>query len=314
MRKIDFARTSPSPLPVVTAGPTHRTTTELKLRKGAGRHYATQYILAGNSHVFLLRISGLWASVQHGETFGWLPAQCLERLITEPVAPPVAAPGPKRAQAPGRNFIQRVSTEPADEVFHPTHRSTADLNLRKGSGTSYPVLHVLPAQALIRKLDEAGTWTKISTGKMTGWVPGAYLVKVNIKRPAIGIQTLEPTEYTTTVRLNVRKGTGDQYAVMRILQAGTLVRVNGSVGEWRRVAIGHEHGWVPASQLTPRHLEPRAPMTAVATTLYQGASKNFRPLSSLDAGEELVLLANLGLWTKVRFGTLVGWVNSTHLR
>ena len=186
MKKIDFARTNPIPVAVVVAGPTHRTTSELKLRKGAGRHYATQCILAEDSEVYLLRISGLWASVQHQQNFGWLPAQCLERLSVAQAATPPVARAPKPAPVITRGFTPRSAAspaEPADDDFIPTHRSTADLNLRKGSGTNYPVLRVLAADVLIRKLDEAGTWTKISTGQDTGWVPSAYLEQVNDPAP-----------------------------------------------------------------------------------------------------------------------------------
>lgn len=204
--------------------------------------------------------------------------------------------------------------EPVDDDFIPTHRSTADLNLRKGSGTNYPVLRVLAADVLIRKLDEAGTWTKISTGQDTGWVPSAYLEQVKIQRPATGIQPLAPVEFTTTVRLNVRTGVGDQYPVMRILQAGTAVRVNGSLGAWRRIVIDQDHGWVPASQLQPRYLSSTTPVTAVQTTLYQGASANYRALTQINAGEELLAIANRGQWTKVQYGRFDGWVNTAHLR
>lgn len=316
MKKADFARIDPPKVPLAVKSPTHRTTAELKLRKGAGRHYATQYILAENSHVFLLRTHGLWASVQHGQTFGWVPAQCLERLpIQAPAAPPVQVRPSSPAPTSQRTFTPRSAhspAEPADEEFHPTHRSTADLNLRKGSGTNYPVLQVLPTRQLVRKLDEAGTWTKISTGQAAGWVPSAYLVPVNFKRPASGIQVLSPAEYTTTVRLNVRKGTGDQYPVMRILQAGTLVRVNGSVGDWRRIILDQDHGWVPACQLQARHATTGTLLTVVPTRMHQGASSNYRVLAQLKVGEELQVLDARGQWARVRHGALEGWINTLH--
>ena len=317
MKKADFARTNPIPVTVAVAGPTHRTTTELKLRKGAGRHYATQSILAEGSEVYLLRISGLWASVQHRQNFGWLPAQCLERLSMLQTAVPAVARAPRTTPAIAGGFTPRTAAspaEPAGEDFIPTHRSTADLNLRKGSGTNYPVLRVLAADVLVRKLDEAGTWTKIATGQDTGWVPGAYLEQVRIQRPATGIQPLAPAEFTTTVRLNVRTGSGDQYPVLRILQAGTTVRVNGALGAWRRIAVDQTQGWVPASQLQPKHFSSTTPVTTVQTTLYQGASANYRALTRIEAGEELLAIANRGPWTKVQYGRFSGWVNTSHLR
>ncbi|WP_411730928.1 SH3 domain-containing protein [Paeniglutamicibacter sp.] len=315
MKKFDFARTAPMPAPVQAAGPTHRTTAELKLRKGAGRHYSVQYLIPQSTPVYLLRVSGLWASVQHGQTFGWLPAQCLERIEAPrrlPQVPvrPVASQLPENAAPVGG---APSAPEVPDEDFIPTHRSTADLNLRKGSGTNYPVLRVLAANIQIRKVDELGTWAKVSTGKDVGWVPSAYLARINVSRPATGIQVMAPTEFTTTVRLNVRKDAGDHFPVLRIMQAGTLVKVNGKLGPWRRIMLEQETGWVPASQLQLRYLVSKAPVTNTETTLYRGSSANYRALAQLGAGEKLEILASRGQWTKVRAGNLEGWVHSSHL-
>lgn len=312
MKKFDSARIDPPAHRTAVSGPTHRTTAELHLRKGAGRHYATQYLVAENTPVLLLRISGSWASVQHEETFGWLPAHRLERIrlpASRPRIPvrPVAGTGPREASgAPS-------SPEVPDEDFIPTHRSTADLNLRKGSGTNYPVLRVLAANIQVRKLEELGTWSKVSTGRDIGWVPSAYLARIHVQRPPTGIQVMTATEYTTTVRLNVRKDAGDHFPVLRIMQAGTLVRVNGKLGPWRRISLDTGAGWVPASQLHLRYLASESPVTNTSTTLYQGASANYRALSQLQAGEAVVVLASRGQWTKVRAGRLEGWVHSSHL-
>lgn len=309
MKKFDFARTEPTAAPAKAAGPTHRTTAELKLRKGAGRHYAVQYLIPASTEVYLLRVSGLWASVQHGQTFGWLPAQCLERLQAPRHLPQVPA-RPAASQVPESG---PSAPEVPDEDFIPTHRSTADLNLRKGSGTNHPVLRVLAANIQVRKLDELGTWAKVSTGKDIGWVPSAYLARINVARPATGIQPMAPTEYTTTVRLNVRKDAGDHFPVLRIIQPGTLVRVNGKLGPWRRIMLDQETGWVPSSQLQLRHVVSRTPATIAQTTLYRGASANYRALAQLEVGQQLEVLASRGQWTKVRAGRLEGWVHSSHV-
>jgi uncharacterized protein YgiM (DUF1202 family) len=115
------------------------------------------------------------------------------------------------------------------------------------------------------------------------------------------------------VRLNVRKDAGDHFPVLRIIQAGTLVKVNGKLGPWRRIVLEQETGWVPASQLQLRYLASKVPVTITETTLYRGASANYRALAQLEAGEQLEVLASRGQWTKVRAGRLEGWVHSTHL-
>lgn len=313
MRKHDFARTNPPARPVEAPGPTHKTTTELKLRKGAGRHYAVQLILPAESSVYLLRINGLWASVQIGQVFGWLPVQCLERIVVVAREVPVISTAERSAKAENTSVSSPSAPSPADvvdEEFFPDHRTTADLNLRKGAGTNYPVQQVLPGQLMVRRLAESGTWSKISTGRHIGWVPAAYLESVTVKRKVTGIQELETVEYTTTVRLNVRSGAGDHYPVLRILQARTMVRVNAKLGDWRRVTLEGVQGWVPASQLVERHVSSGTFQTVIETTLYQGASANYRALVHIMPGERLEVLGAKGPWAKVRFGRFEGWINT----
>ncbi|PQZ87751.1 hypothetical protein CQ018_17565 [Arthrobacter sp. MYb227] len=313
MKKHDFARTSPQSLPLDVRGPTHQTTAELKLRKGAGRHYATQQIIPALSSVYLLRINGLWASVQFGQVFGWLPVQCLERIMLVPQAIPVISTAERSAKSEKSTFSSRSAPSPAEVLeaeFVPDHRTTADLNLRKGSGTNYPVQQVLPGSMMVRKLEESGTWTKISTGRHIGWVPAAYLEPVAVKRKASGIQEQDISECTTTVRLNVRSGAGDHYPVLRILQAGTLVRVNATLGDWRRVILEGIQGWVPASQLVERHVSSGVLHTVIETTLYQGASANYRALVHIKPGERVEVIGAKGPWAKVRYGRFEGWINT----
>lgn len=315
MRKHDFARTNPPAQPVEAPGPTHTTTTELKLRKGAGRHYAVQQILPAQSGVYLLRINGLWASVQFAQVFGWLPVQCLERITVAARVVPVISTAERSAKAGNTSISSPSAPSPADVVdedFCPDHRTTADLNLRKGAGTNYPVQQVLPGQLMVRRLEESGTWSKISTGRHTGWVPAAYLESVAVKRKVTGIQELETVECTTTVRLNVRSGAGDHYPVLRILQARTLVRVNAKLGDWRRVTLEGIQGWVPASQLVERHVSSGTFYTVIETILYQGASANYRALIHIKPGERLEVLGARGPWAKVRYGRFEGWINTAN--
>lgn len=312
-RKHDFARTNPPVRPVEVLGPTHRTTAELKLRKGAGRHYAVQQILPAQSNVYLLRINGLWASVQIDQVFGWLPVQCLERIAVVPRVVPVISTAERSAKAGNTSASSPSAPSPAEvveEEFFPDHRTTADLNLRKGAGTNYPVQQVLPGQLMVRRLGESGTWSKISTGRNIGWVPAAYLESVTVKRKVTGIQELDTVECTTTVRLNVRSGAGDHYPVLRILQARTLVRVNAKLGDWRRVSLEGIQGWVPASQLVERHVSSGTFHTVIETTLYQGASANYRVLVHIKPGECLTVLGSKGPWAKVRYGRFEGWINT----
>lgn len=60
----------------------------------------------------------------------------------------------------------------------PLKRAIANLNIRRGQGTQYPIVSkVLPSQE-VYELNRVGTWSKIQVKgtKQSGWVSNAYLV------------------------------------------------------------------------------------------------------------------------------------------
>lgn len=54
-------------------------------------------------------------------------------------------------------------------------RTTANLNLRSGAGTSYNVLSVLPKDTVVEVTETAGAWSKVKVVTNVGWVNNTYL-------------------------------------------------------------------------------------------------------------------------------------------
>ncbi|RZJ91830.1 MAG: hypothetical protein EOO20_03970 [Chryseobacterium sp.] len=60
-----------------------------------------------------------------------------------------------------------------------TKATTADLNIRRGQGTQFPVVTKIPKGDAVFELNQIGTWSKIQVvgSNQSGWVSNAYLTK-----------------------------------------------------------------------------------------------------------------------------------------
>ncbi|GAA1408245.1 hypothetical protein GCM10009614_11200 [Glutamicibacter uratoxydans] len=218
---------------------THRTTATLKLRKGAGRHYLVQSTLAQGTELSLVEVQGSWAHVYVHQIYGWVPNIYLEPIPAEFEETPAL-----RQEATEH---EPVLTRYA--LIETTHETTATLNLRKGSGTGYPVLKVIDHGTRVRLILQQGLWSQIQCNQLLGWVPSMYLHRLPARPAQSGLIAVPNQRALTTIRLNARKGPGDHHGLARILQADTAVIIVARQGAWRQIEREGERMWVPASQL-----------------------------------------------------------------
>ncbi|QCY48412.1 MFS transporter [Glutamicibacter creatinolyticus] len=236
MDRVRPSRAQASPQAVAL---THRTTASLKLRKGAGRHYLVQTQLMEHQELALVEIRGSWAHVYVRGLYGWLPAAYLEQIPDVQVSTPSQSPAEPRAAAVPSRYA----------LIEATHQTTATLNLRKGSGTGYPVIKVVDQGAKVKVMLQQGLWAQIQWGDSQGWVPSMYLQTLPQRPPRDGLISVPQQRALTTISLNGRRGPGDHYPLVRILQADTAVVVTARQGAWRKIERDGEQMWVPASQL-----------------------------------------------------------------
>lgn len=220
---------------------THRTTASLKLRKGAGRHYVVQSNLAELTELALIEVIGSWAHVFVNGIYGWLPNIYLEPIPTVFDKPVVADEDDED------NYDEPVLSRYS--LIEATHVTTATLNLRKGSGTGYPVLKVIDQGSKVRSVLQQGLWSQVQAGKLMGWVPSMYLQEIPARPARGGLIAVPNQRALTTIRLNARRGPGDHYSLVRILPADTAVVIVARQGAWRQIDRDGDQMWVPASQL-----------------------------------------------------------------
>ncbi len=127
--------------------------------------------------------------------------------------------------------------------------ATEGMNVRQGPSTASTIVGSLYRGQTVTVLSSANGWSKINYAGETAYVASAYLTK-GASLPAAA-QVSAGAVKTTTTAVNLRKGPGLSYGVIRVLAQGSRVTATGktSVG-FTQVVNGSSTGWVSAQYLT----------------------------------------------------------------
>ena len=195
--------------------------------------------------------------------------------------------------------------------------TTADLNLRAGPGTTYPVLTVMPAGSRVEALAEASQngFFPVRYGGYEGWASATYL--------AVGSGPGDPggdpggrTARVTTA-LNLRAGAGTGYGVVLVMPAGSTVTITGeSVNGFAPVAYNGTYGWAYEAYLDPGD-GPDGGNIAVATTdlnLRAGPSLSDWVILVMPAGSRVTVTGERANgFLAVVYSGIPGWAYATYL-
>ena len=109
------------------------------------------------------------------------------------------------------------------------------VNLRYGAGTHYAVVGVCGRGTRMEILDETDNWYKvqIAGSGREGWISKTYVSRGLAAR--------------TTGRVNLRKGAGTGYQVIRTLKNGQDVTVTWVGDNWSRIEVNGESGYISNS-------------------------------------------------------------------
>ncbi len=113
-----------------------------------------------------------------------------------------------------------------------TKYPSSTVNLRAGAGTGYRVVGEYGRGTRLEILDESGNWYKV---QVAGTSRQGYISKnyVSVGLPA-----------RTTGRVNLRRGAGTGYAVIRTLSNQQDVTVTWVGDNWSKVQAGDESGYI----------------------------------------------------------------------
>ena len=240
--------------PSATAAPTQapsngseqsaKTTEYVNFRSGPGTNYSSKGVIASGTTVTVTdRSNSQWYAVRlaNGST-GYIFAQYLKVTGTSS-----ATPTP--TQAPSNDGTVQA-------------KLTADVNLRRGAGTNYGVIKVIGTGTTVTVTDASNSqWYKVKLSDGTeGYLFSEYLkvTSGNIdsaKPSATPTPTPAPSNGTvqakTTSDLNVRKGPGTSYGIIKVIDMNVTVTVTEATNSsWYKVKLSDgTEGYLAAQYL-----------------------------------------------------------------
>ena len=223
---------------------TAKTTEYVNFRSGPGTNYSSKGVIASGTTVTVTdRSNSQWYAVRlaNGST-GYIFAQYLKVTGTSS-----ATPTP--TQAPSNDGTVQA-------------KLTADVNLRRGAGTNYGVIKVIGTGTTVTVTDASNSqWYKVKLSDGTeGYLFSEYLKvtsgDINSAKPsATPTPTPAPSNGTvqakTTSDLNVRKGPGTSYGIIKVIDMNVTVTVTEATNSsWYKVKLSDgTEGYLAAQYL-----------------------------------------------------------------
>ncbi len=223
-----------------------KTTEYVNFRSGPGTNYSSKGVIALGTTVTVTDTSNSeWYAVRlsNGST-GYIFAQYLKLNSSSSAT---ATPAP--TQAPSNDGTVQA-------------KLTADVNLRRGAGTNYGVIKVIGTGTTVTVTDASNSqWYKVKLSDGTeGYLFSEYLkvTSGNIdsaKPSATPTPTPAPSNGTvqakTTSDLNVRKGPGTSYGIIKVIDMNVNVTVTEATNSsWYKVKLSDgTEGYLAAQYL-----------------------------------------------------------------
>ena len=237
------APAEPTPAPSnPEAEQTAKTTEYVNFRTGPGTNYSSKGVISLGTTVTVTDTSNSqWYAVRlaNGST-GYIFAQYI-KITSTPSATATPAPTPTPA--------------PSDPSKEQTAKTTEYVNFRTGPGTNYSSKGVIPSGTAITVTDTSNSqWyaVRLANGS-TGYIYAQY-IKIT-SATATPAPTETPADGTvrakTTADVNLRKGAGTNYGVIRVVGNNTAVTVTEATNTWYKVKLSDgTEGYLYAQYVT----------------------------------------------------------------
>ncbi|ETA79181.1 SH3 domain-containing protein [Youngiibacter fragilis] len=183
--------------------------------------------------------------------------------------------------------------------------TTANLNLRTGPGTIYPVITVIPKGAEVSVDSYSGNWAHTTYGSYVGYASNTYLASHS-----------DGTAMMTTANLNFRTGPGTGYPIIMVIPKGSQVMVDSTSGGWAHASYSGKTGYLSVAYLTGS-----LPDTGGAVTRYTTADLNLRAgpgtgyaiLAVIPRGTPISITSSANGWAATTYGGKSGYVSTYYL-
>lgn len=188
------------------------TASGLNVRAQKGTNARRIGTLTRGTRINVIGDMGEWAYIEHGSLKGYVLSQHL-RL----------------------NDVLGTATVTASRV-----------NVRSGPGTNHSRIGSILRNTKVELLEKSGTWYRIRTAAVTGFVDERFLRVASASRSETA--SLKTATVDATI-LNVRSGPGTNNRITGRLKRGARVTITGSSSGWYKIRFGNIQGYVLSEHL-----------------------------------------------------------------
>lgn len=265
------------------------TTTDVNIRKGAGTSYGIIKTLSKNTALTITSKSNKsWYKAKLSDgTAGYISSDYIKEGT--------------------------VSTATSIKAY-----TTAVVNLRKGAGTGYSVIKVLPKNTNLTITSKSNkSWYKVKLSNGTaGYISSSYLKSGTATAASSGSSSVS-IKATTTTNLNMRKGAGTGYSVITTLSKGTAVTITDKTNkEWYKIKTSGGKTGYASSQYLKTAAATKTMTTTADVNLRKSASMSGSVITVVAEKTKVTVTSTANKsWYKVKLSSgKTGYISSQYLK
>lgn len=145
-----------------------------------------------------------------------------------------------------------------------------NLNIRKAAGEEAELVGKLPEDAGCEIFETEGGWSKIKSGEVTGYVKSEFLI-TGEEAKTYASEVMSTIATCTADTLRVRQEPNTESEILALMPNGEEVEVIENQGDWIKVSVDSEEGYVSADYVTVSD-ELKKAMTMTEVKYGQGVS------------------------------------------
>lgn len=205
-----------------------------------------------------------------------------------------------------------------------TGKTTTALNLRSAPNTQSSIVMILSAFVSVSILEAQGEWFKVSVGEFQGFVHRDFVELDEAEEETAVSPTPIQQTGKTNILVNMRSGPSKNFSVRRLLRKNTNVTILEQVGDWYKIEVNRQQGFVaaefvdiddapietPSSDPTPVPTTTETGRTIDILNLRNGPSTTNEIIAELPFNTQVSILDTVGVWFKVSANGREGYVHS----
>lgn len=285
----------------------YETTANVNMRKGPSTDYTKIIIVPAQTKITPIKSSsdGKWVQINYKNETGWISAQYIKIVSTNQTPTP---------------------TQPNKVEVGKKYKTTEYVRARKGPGTSYDVVTVLPkgTQVVPVEILKSGYWAMFKYNNQYMYVCTDYLESDNQSTtPTEPEKPITGKDYYTTANLNIRDGASTTSSKIGKIPNGTKVSVIdfNSNKTWAKVVYNNKTGWVSAQYLSTESQEPEQKedtywtgTTTQNLNMRKGPSTDYSIIITIPKNSDVKIYETKSGWAKIKYKSYEGYCSASFIK